>query len=136
MRHGRQTTATVAARALSALLALLSLAPVGLLRPAPSPCTGAPGAAVAADQAGAGCGGCCESDASAPAPASISCGCCGSERLPEPAVPPSPVTPLAAPSSGALVVLPPVRAAHRVDRLPSRSEAAPPARLLHCVHLI
>jgi len=66
----------------------------------------------------------------------MSCGCCASDPAPEPAVLPAPVAPLAAPSSCELVATPPVRPAHGFELGPARRVVTPPARLLHCVHLI
>ena len=128
MRHRQHRTAA----GLSVLLALLSLAPAGLLRPAPAPC--APGPATVSTPA-ASCGGCCEGRP-VKAPVSLSCGCCASDSAPAPVVLPAPVAPLAAPSTGDFVATPTARRLHGLELGPARREVAPPARLLHCVHLI
>ena len=140
MRHGRRASARWT-RWTSALLALVSLAPAGLLGPAPSPCEAgaarvadavAASAARAARRAG-GCGGCCET-APASAPTSVSCGCCTSEPRQEPARLPAPVADLPAATTLVVFVAPPFERPAEV--IAPRREAAPPARLLHCVHLI
>lgn len=120
---------------MSALLALLSVAPAGLLRPAPLPSPSDCGVAAPAAPT------CCCDGAPAPAspvsaPASMSCGCCGGEPVREPALLPAPVAPLAAPMASEPVATPPARPSPRFESGPARCEAAPPARLLHCVHLI
>jgi|SRR6185436_11685817 len=152
MRLGRHDTSR-APRWTSALLALLSLAPLGALQSESAPCF-EPGAAALARsaasvqtaRAGAGtdCMPCCRSNSPAPAPAAptrptVSCGCCVRGPLPEPTRSPAPAPAFdliatAAGSEGVLLVALPATAAS--DLRWTARESAPPARLLHCVHRI
>jgi hypothetical protein len=151
MRLGRHDTSR-SRRWASALLALLSLAPIGALQSESAPCSepvaaalarAAP-AAVRTARAGGGsdCMPCCRSKTaapSAPAKPTVSCGCCLRGPLPEPTRSPAPASAFdliatAAGSEGVLLVALPATAASDLRWL--ARESAPPARLLHCVHRI
>jgi hypothetical protein len=118
---------------MAALLALLSLAPAGLLRAAPTPC--APVARAAAGD----CGGCCGDAPAAPVLDTVSCGCCAGAPAPapEPAGPASSLVPLCVTREVVGFVAPTAaRLALTLDARIASRDRAPPARLLHCVHLI
>ena len=147
MRLGRRQTSTT--RWASALLALLSLAPVGALQSEPAPCF-EPGAAALADAAatrtaraggGTSCMPCCREKTAPVEPArpTVSCGCCVRGPVPEPTRSPTPapvfdLIATAAGSEGVLMAALPAMPA--LDRFAPAHESAPPARLLHCVHRI
>jgi hypothetical protein len=145
MRLGRLETSRT--RWASALLALLSLAPIGALQSESAPCfePGAEALALAAAVQAARAGGatdcmpCCRGTPAAPAKPTLSCGCCLRGPLPEPTRTPSPAPAFdliatAAGSEGVLLAALPATTAFDLC-VPAR-ESAPPARLLHCVHRI
>lgn len=145
MRLGRLEASRT--RWASALLALLSLAPIGALQSGSAPCS-EPGAAAlvhaaAVQSARAGgatdCMPCCREKPASPAKPTLSCGCCVKGPLPEPTRSPSPAPAFdliatAAGSEGVLLAALPATAAFGLC-VPAR-DSAPPARLLHCVHRI
>jgi len=131
MRQGHNATRSWT----SALLALLSLLPAAALRAEPSPCSTAPRAPALRPEAA--CSSCC---GQTPAPVtlpSVRCGCCLGAPQPAPARTPSPaVDPLFMPTTPAGTVAGSERRTTPSGSRPTRREATPPARLLHCVHLI